>query len=107
MKDLPKADERRIVTTLEQAVKLAAAGSTPNDAIVKAAGDVKLPMQAVQRICEAFNTSKTLSHFKKTAGTARAESFPIVDTAVVLQTLWPAKPETPVTKNFPTSATGI
>ena len=96
MKDLPKADERKIVTALQQAVKYANAGSTPDDAIVKAAGEAELPMQAVQRICEAFNTSKTLAHFKKTAGADRADSFPIADTVKVLTALWPPVPETPV-----------
>lgn len=96
MKDLPKADERKIVTALQQAVKYANAGSTPDDAIVKAAGEAELPMQAVQRICEAFNTSKTLAHFKKTAGSDRADSFPIADTTKVLTALWPPVPETPV-----------
>lgn len=103
MKDLRKADERKIVTAFEAAVQYANAGSSPDDAIIKAASEAKLPMQAVQRICEAFNTSKTLAHFKKTAGADRAESFPIADTVAILQALWPKEPETPAKK----AATGL
>lgn len=98
MKDLAKADERKIVSALEKAVKYANAGEMPTAAVIKAASEARLPMQATQRMCEAFNTSKTLAHFKKTAGADRAESFPIADTRAVLAALWPKEPETPAKK---------
>ena len=77
MKKLSKADERKAMLALETAIKHANEGMDPSAAIVKAAQDSQLEAPMVHRLVEAFNVSKTLNHFKKSAGSDRAGSFPI------------------------------
>jgi hypothetical protein len=98
MKDLPKETEVKIVKALEQAVKLANSGETPDAALIKVATEAKFTPQIVQRMVEAFNISKTLSHLKKAAADARADSFPLADAATIIGTIWPQQPETEATK---------
>lgn len=98
MKNLSKQDEEQAMTALKAAVELANGGMAPDEALTKAADDAKLPPQMVQRLVEAFNTSKTLSHFRKTAGADRAKSFPIADPSNILGKLFPETPETEQSK---------
>jgi hypothetical protein len=95
MKDMPKETEQRIVKALEEAVKLANDGSTPDDALVKVAEDYEFPPEVVKRMVEAFNVSKTLSHLKHASTDERADSFPIASIENILGALYPAEPATP------------
>ena len=98
MKNLSKQAEEQAMTALKAAVEMANDGTDPSEALTKAAEDAQLPPQMVQRLVEAFNTSKTLAHFRKTAGSDRAKSFPIADASSVLGKLFPESPETNQTK---------
>lgn len=98
MKNLSKQAEEQAMTALKAAVELSNGGMVPSEAITKAAEDAQLPPQMVQRLVEAFNTSKTLSHFKKSSGADKAKSFPLADASSVLGKLFPEKPETEQTK---------
>jgi hypothetical protein len=98
MKDMTKAEEKAIVGALEEAVKLANEGNEPNEALFKVAQEKKLAAEVVRRMVEAFNVSKTLSHLDKTAGDARAHTFPIASAENILQRMFPAEPETPKSK---------
>ena len=94
MKKLSKQDEQTALTALESAIKLVGGGMTPDAAITKAAQDAKLGPQMIQRMVEAYNVSKTLSHLDKAAGADRADPFPIADTSAVLKELFPMAPAT-------------
>jgi hypothetical protein len=98
MKNLSKQAEEQAMAALKAAVSMANDGMTPSDALAKAAEDAQLPPQMVQRLVEAFNTSKTLSHFKKAEAKDKAKSFPLAEASTVLGRLFPENPETPQTK---------
>lgn len=98
MNNLSKKDEEQAMAALKSAVELANDGMEPSEALAKAAEDAQLPPQMTQRLVEAFNTSKTLSHFKKASGSDKAKSFAIADPGSVLGKLFPENPETPQTK---------
>lgn len=98
MKNLSKEDEGRAMGALKAAVSMANEGTDPSDALAKAAEDAQLPPQLTQRLVEAFNTSKTLSHYKKASDGEKAKSFPLADPAVVMEKLYPEQPETVQTK---------
>jgi hypothetical protein len=95
MKNLSKQAEEQAMAALKAAVSMANDGMTPSDALAKAAEDAQLPPQMVQRLVEAFNTSKTLSHFKKAEAKDKAKSFPLAEASTVLGRLFPENPETP------------
>jgi len=101
MKKLSKQAEQKALTALEDAIKLVGDGMTPDAAITKAAQDAKLEPQMIQRMVEAYNVSKTLSHLDKAAGAERAQTFPIADSSAILQELFPMAP---VTKQEKTAA---
>ena len=94
MKKLSTQDEQKVLTALESAIKLVGSGMTPDIAITKAAGDAKLEPPMIQRMVEAYNVSKTLSHLSKAAGADRAQTFPIANAAAILQELFPMQPTT-------------
>jgi hypothetical protein len=99
LQKIDPADEKRVVSAMEQAVKLANDGATPNDAIIKVATEEKLGSEFVRRMVEAFNISKTLSHFKNaSADGGRAEAFPLADANEILGQMYPTVPDTPATK---------
>lgn len=95
MNKLSKEGEQQALLALESAIQLANDGMTPSDAIVKAAQDAQLEAPMVQRLVEAFNVSKSLHHFKKTAGADKATSFPIASPEAIMAELFPPEPETP------------
>ena len=94
MNDLPKATEARILSALESVVKLTNNGATPDEALTKVAEAEKFSPQITQRIIEAYNISRTLSHLKKSADAVRAKSFPLASPETVIGGIWPEEPET-------------
>ncbi len=92
MEKLSREDEQRILSALESAVQLTNGGSTPNDALYKVAVDNRFTPPVVQRMVEAYNVSKTLSHIKHAKGPDRAASFPLADAADILERMYPAAP---------------
>jgi len=91
MEKLSKDDEARILRALEDSVGLVNGGVVPNDAIHKVAEANKFLPPIVQRMVEAFNVSKTLSHMKTVNGFERAASFPLANTAEILGRMFPEK----------------
>lgn len=99
MDKLSKDDEKRVMGAMERVVSLTNGGSTPNDALFKVASEEKFSPPFVQRMVEAYNTSKTLSHFKHASGDDKAENFPIADAVTVLDRMYPEKVASPFEKN--------
>lgn len=94
MNALSKEAEQQALTTLEKAIELVNGGETPDAAITKAANEAKLPAPLVQRIIEAYNTSRTLKHLKSAAPAERGASFPIARSENIFEALFPSNPET-------------
>ena len=95
MDKLTKQGEQQAMLALEEAIKYANAGESPDDAIVKAAQEAKLGAPMVQRLVEAYNVSKSLHHFKKESGANRAATFPIASPENITALLFPPDPTTP------------
>lgn len=98
MEKMSKDEERRIMSALQSSVGLVNGGMHPNDAIVKVASEYKFGPAVVQRMVEAMNVSKTLSHMKQASGSARADTFPLADASVVMESLYPSSVEAPSVK---------
>lgn len=98
MEKLSKQDEARIMRSLEEASDLIKSGQHPNDALHRVLTEGSFTPQMAQRMVEATNTALHLSHLKTASGSARAESFPMADTKVIFDQLYPVKVEAPAAK---------
>jgi hypothetical protein len=74
---LNRDDEDRILGALDRAVDDVQAGTSPDDAIVKAAGDANLPAGHIRLMVHAFNRGRANTQrksgetvFDKAGGTA-------------------------------------
>ena len=81
-------DEGRVMKCLTSAVGLTRTGSTPDDALTKAAADAGLEPEMVRRSCEAFNKSKSVHLLTKLSADRRAEPFELADVDKVLGRLF-------------------
>lgn len=95
MDKMDKVAEGRIVRAIEEAIELTNRGISPDEAIRKQAETNQFGPQIVQRMVEAYNTSRTLAHLKHASGFARADNFPLADAAKVLGVMYPAKVQSP------------
>jgi hypothetical protein len=98
MEKLSKEDEKRVMSALERTIQLTNGGAAPDDALSKVAEEEQFSPQIIQRMAEAYNVSKTLSHMKKASGPDKASSFPLADAASVVERLYPKKPVSPAEK---------
>lgn len=95
---MPKVDlitpeqERTLLSAMHDAVKYANAGDKPTVAVVKSARQHALGPEFTQRLVEAFNASKTVSHLRKTSGEQRAESFELANGAEAVKQLYEDEP---------------
>jgi len=73
----------RLMSALRDGVSRVNHGSDPDSALAKAASDANFNVEQTRRLCELFNTARTLHHFEKHADCKDAE-FPLADSDVVL-----------------------
>lgn len=90
MQNLSKASEQRMLEALEKAATRIAEGDHPNDALIKAAGDAKIPAGHVRLMVNAINTGRTNSH-RETADDPldKSAEFPLADAPTILSALYP------------------
>ena len=98
LETLSKEAEREIVGSLEEAITLTNAGTAPNAALQKVAEDHRFSPEIVKRMVEAYNTSRTLAHFKSASIEERGSSFPLADAAAILGAMYPEKIAAPAVK---------
>lgn len=98
MEELSKQDESRILGALERAIGMTNDGSHPTEAIQKVAEEGKFTPPMIQRMAEAYNVSKMINHLGHVKGAARADTFPIASAEKVIESMYPANPETAATK---------
>jgi hypothetical protein len=78
-----------IKATQKVADYVSAGGMSPTEALYKVAADHKMTPIMVKRAAEAYNKSKSVDHFTKTAaGDDRAKPFPIADSAAVIRQIY-------------------
>lgn len=91
MEKMSKEDEARILRALESVVQMTNKGVSPDEALHKVAEAEHFGPQVIQRMVEAYNVSKTLSHMKSATGAGRADSFTLADAAPILEKMYPEK----------------
>ena len=89
LKLMSNRDQIKIAKAVLEAVDIADEGVTPSEAIAKVASANNFNADVIQRMVEAFNTSKTLAVYEKAAGAARAGSFTQADAKTVLELAYP------------------
>ena len=95
MEKMSKDTEMRILHAIEDAIVSTNGGEHPNAAIQKQAEAQQFTPQVVQRMVEAYNTSRTLAHLKHAKDHSRADDFPLADAAVILQEMYPSTVTSP------------
>jgi hypothetical protein len=91
MEKMSKEDEASILRALENVVQMTNKGVSPDEALHKVAEAERFGPHVIQRMVEAYNVSKTLSHMKHATGPERADSFPLADAVPVLEKMYPEK----------------
>lgn len=95
MKKLDKQAEDRLLGAIEKTATLVNDGLDPNEAIAKAAQSDGIPPGHISLMVHAYNTGRTTRQRQEGADPfEKAATFPLADTAAVLQHLYPDKVKT-------------
>lgn len=85
MDRISTADQTKLHASAQKVATYSAGGLSPTEALFKVASEDKLTPIMIQRAAEAFNKSKSVDHFIKTAaGDDRAKPFPLADPGAVI-----------------------
>lgn len=90
MQALSKQAEAKLISAIERAATFANEGMSPNDAIIKSAGEANVPAGHINLMVHAYNTGRTTKQREAGEGTLeKAADFQLADAAVVLKALYP------------------
>ena len=85
--------ERAVVNSIAEIIDVSR--SRPGESLAKIAAEVfsttEFTPELIRRACEAYNKSKSVYMLNKLSADSRAESFPLLDSAEVLQALYHSK----------------
>ena len=84
-KHISPDNKERLVELINKTASLVNEGSTPTDALVKAASLSEYPPEYVLRAAEAYNGAAHLSYFKSAELEKRGDSFLLADGAAALE----------------------
>lgn len=87
--------ERQILRAVESVIKMANAGTDPSEAVAKVASAQSLSPDFVHRMCQAFNTSKTLALIQDGDFNTKLAMFAPADPRAALKLMFPDKVEAP------------
>lgn len=79
----------KLMSALQESVGHLNTGLTPNESVAKAASAADFNPEQTRRLCETFNTARTIYHFQTKVG-EKAASFPLADQDEVLGILYAA-----------------
>lgn len=95
MRTLTKEAERKLISAIEKAASLVNEGMSPNDAIIKSAGDANIPSGHINLMVHAYNTGRTTKQREGGDSTLeKAAEFPLADVRVILEALYPENVKT-------------
>lgn len=83
------ARQTQLVEATRKAADLHLEGCGASEAVAKCAASIDANPHVLQRMVEAFNTAKTLAHFKTAEHAERAESFELADYDTARKMLFP------------------
>lgn len=90
MQALSKQAETKLISAIERAASYANDGMSPNDAIIKSAGEFDVPAGHVNLMVHAYNTGRTTKQRESGENTLeKAADFQLADADVVLKALYP------------------
>lgn len=99
MKNLSKADEKKLIDATEQAIQYSNTGLSPNDAIEKVAREYNYTPPFIKLIASAFNKSKHVFFCKTASPDRRSAEFPLADPKVIIDNIYKQKdPEQNIVK---------
>ena len=81
--------KNKLMSALQDSVGHLNTGSTPNESVAKAAAAADFNPEQTRRLCETFNTARTIYHFQSKPNEKDA-SFPLADQDEVLGILYAA-----------------
>lgn len=84
LKLMSERDQVKIAQSVLKAAELSNQGMTPSDAIAKVASEENYNPEVINRMVEAFNTSKALAVYEKAAGADRAAEFSQADAREIM-----------------------
>jgi hypothetical protein len=90
MQALNKQAEAKLISAIERAATFANEGMSPNDAIIKSAGEANVPAGHINLMVHAYNTGRTTKQREAGEDTLqKAADFQLADADVVLKALYP------------------
>ncbi len=81
--------KEQLMSALQDGVSRVNRGTSPNQALAKAAEDADFNVEQTRRLCELFNTARTLHHFEKNKDCKEA-SFDLAESNIVLGIMFDA-----------------
>lgn len=103
---MDKKAEKRLLEALEIISNQPNVSDNPNSAITKAASELKIPAGHIHLLVNAYNTGRAVAQRKLTKNASdvweRSEPFPIADTQVILEKLYPENIKKAELENKPT-----
>ena len=100
MNSMPDSKQQEILNSLNKIVHETKQGLTPNDAIVKVASEKGYSIPMLQRICEAFNKSKSIYKLGNTSQEKRADDYQLADADAVIGSIFQRAGQTEVPLQF-------
>ena len=94
MQRADQADLQRLHDASASVYALVTAGTSPDDAVVKVAGDQGFTRNWTERLCEVTNRLMAVDHLERATPEKRASDHPLVDTEAVLARRFPTAVET-------------
>lgn len=87
---LSRESEERIIDATEKIANEVNDGSSPNDAIIKIAEEMRIPVGHIDLLVRAYNTGRTNVQRKSASDVlGKAEEFPIADALQIKKELYP------------------
>lgn len=94
MRTLSPESEARLLNATRQVVDLTDGGMSPTQAVVKVAGELRLPPGFVPLVCQAYNIGRqTVQRESHDNVLDKFASFELADSAAALAELYPEKPQ--------------
>ena len=85
------AFKERLMGALHTAVGHFNGGLSPNESVIKSAGEHDFNVDQVSRLAETFNTARTIYHYKNASD--RTSSFELADPAAIIPAMFKPEPD--------------
>lgn len=89
----------KLMSALQDSVEHLNSGMPPNESVAKAASDADFNTEQTRRLCETFNTARTIYHFQSKPDEKDA-SFPLADQDEVLGIIYAAPTKSAVNNDI-------